>query len=79
MAYATADLNSIITNLEGSLAMGQAEVSFEGRRIAYRSVAEIRNAIAYFTNLLPLATDAPAVTTQKVRTVFAYGNKGFGV
>lgn len=77
MAYATADLDAIIQNLESALASGYAEVSFEGRRVQYRSQAEIRNAIAYFTALYPKATDAPVNTTPKVRTIFCYSSKGF--
>jgi len=79
MAYATADIDAIIKKLEGALATGTAEVAFEGRRLVYRSVADIRNAIAYFQALYDNATDAPATTTRKKRTFFLFGSKGIGI
>jgi hypothetical protein len=78
MAYATADLNAIIAKLEASLALGTAEVAFEGRKLVYRSVADIRNAISYFTALYDNATDAPPNAPPKTRTFFLFGGKGIG-
>jgi len=78
MAYATADLNTIIQKLEASLALGTAEVTFEGRKLVYRSVADIRSAISYFQALLPVATDAPATSTPKTRMFLWWGGKGIG-
>jgi hypothetical protein len=78
MAYATADLDAIIAKLEKSLALGTAEVQFEGRRLVYRSVADIRAAITYFKSLYDEATDAPRPTVPKVRMYLGYPNKGFG-
>lgn len=79
MAYSTSDLNTIVSTLEASLATGAAEVQFEGRRIKYNSVSDIRKAITYFQSLLPAATDAPANPTPKIRTIFLYGGKGIGI
>ena len=78
MPYLTATLALIIAQLEGSLALGTAEVSFEGKRLVYRSVADIRSAISYFTGLYPTATDAPVNPMPKTRTFFLYGGKGIG-
>lgn len=77
MAYATADIDAIIAKLEASLALGTAEVQFEGRKLVYRSVADIRSAITYFRSLYNNATDAPADAPQSVRTYFGYSNNGF--
>ncbi len=77
MAYTTSQLDSIITKLETALAVGTAEVMFEGRRLVYRSVSDIRNAIAYFQALYNNATDAPVNTTPKIRTFLFNGSKGF--
>jgi hypothetical protein len=76
--YTTAQLNAIIAQLEGSLALGTAEVMFEGKKLVYRSVADIRSAISYFTALLLTASDAPVNPTPKVRTYFVFGGKGIG-
>ena len=77
--YTTAQLDAIIAKLESCLASGTAEVEFQSRRLIYRSVADIRNAIAYFSGLYPTASDAPATATPKIRTYLFYGNKGFGI
>jgi len=76
--YSTADLDAIIKNLESSLAKGTAEVMFEGRKLVYRSVADIRNAIAYFTALYDNATDAPVNPKPKTRMFLWFGGKGIG-
>jgi hypothetical protein len=76
--YTTAQLNAIIAQLEGSLALGTAEVMFEGKKLVYRSVADIRSAISYFTALLPSASDAQVNPTPKVRTYYLFGGKGIG-
>ena len=78
MAYTTDQLNTIIATLESSLAKGYAEVVHEGHRMVYRTVTDIRTAIAYFKALLNNATDAPA-QTPAVRTYFLYGGKGIGI
>ena len=77
MAYTTAQLDAIITQLESSLAKGYAEVLYEGRRLVYRSVADIRTAIAYFRALYDDAPDAP-IQQPKTRTFFLFGGKGIG-
>ncbi|HYX45905.1 MAG TPA: hypothetical protein VE820_03660 [Sphingomicrobium sp.] len=78
MPYTTAQLDSIIAKLESSLGKGYAEVTHEGKHLVYRSVTDIRTAIAYFKALYDNATDAPA-PAPKVRTFLFYGNKGFGL
>lgn len=78
MAYATADIDAIIKKLEASLALGTAEVQFDGRKLVYRSVTDIRAAITYFKSLYDEATDAPQPAVPKVRTYFGFPNKGFG-
>lgn len=77
--YTTAQLDSIIVALNARLAAGTASVEHDGKRITYNTPGEIRSGIAYFQAMYPNASDAPAVTAQKVRTVFAFGGKGFGV
>jgi len=79
-SYTTAQLDTIIGKLEASLGTGYAEVTGpDGRHMTYRSVAEIRTAIAYFSALYDTATDAPVVSTPKTRTFFLFGGKGIGI
>ena len=77
MAYSTADLDVIVGKLEAGLALGAATVSFEGRSVSYRSVADIRSAISYFAALYDNATDA-STPKPKVRTLLFYGGNGIG-
>ena len=78
MAYTTAQLDANIAKLESCLALGTAEITHEGRRLVYRSVADIRSAITYFKALYDNATDAPLTPAPKTRTFYGYTNKGFG-
>jgi hypothetical protein len=78
MAYTTAQLDAIVTKLEASLGTGYAEISGpDGKHLVYRSVADIRTAIAYFRALYNDASDAPS-PAPKVRTFFLFGTKGIG-
>lgn len=77
MAYATYDLDGIIAKLETALQSGAAEVTFEGRRIVYRSPSEIYSAIAYFRSLYDNATDA-STPRAKTRMLFMHGGNGIG-
>lgn len=77
--YTTAQLDGIIATLEAGLALGYVEVSHDGRRLVYRSVTDIRTAIAYFKGLYSSASDAPTPETPRTRTYFVYGDKGFGI
>jgi hypothetical protein len=43
MALTQTDLD----NLKSALAKGQLEVEYEGRRVKYRSIAELKEAIGY--------------------------------
>lgn len=77
-AYTTSQLDTIIATLESGLGQGFATLrKADGSEIEYRSVADIRNAIAYFRSLYDNATDAPISTTPKVRTFLFFGGKGF--
>jgi hypothetical protein len=78
--YTTAQLNTIIATLEAGLGQGYATLrQANGSEIVYRSVADIRNAIAYFNALLPSASDAPVPTVPKIRSYIFFGGKGFGI
>jgi len=77
--YTTAQLDGIISALNARLAAGTASVEHDGKRITYNTPSEIREGIAYFQAMYPNASDAPAVTSPRVRTIFAFGGKGFGV
>ena len=79
MAYTTSQLDTIVQKLESCLSSGTAEVEFQSRRLIYRSTADIRNAIAYFKGLYSSASDAPATSTRKIRTLLFYGSKGIGI
>ncbi len=78
MAYTTSQLDAIIATLESALGSGTADVTFQGRRLVYRSVTDIRNAIAYFQALYNNVSAAPVTTVQKIRTFLFHGGKGFG-
>jgi hypothetical protein len=77
--YTTAQIDAKISALNDRIGAGTASVEHDDKRITYNTPAEIRAGIAYFTAMYPNASDAPVVTTPKVRTVFAFGGKGFGV
>lgn len=78
-SYTTAQLDQIIAKLESALGVGYAEITGpDGNHLVYRSVADIRTAIAYFSGLYKTATDAPANPTRKIRNFFMFGGKGIG-
>lgn len=77
--YTTAQIDAFVVALNARIGAGTASVEHDGNRITYNTPAEIRAGIAYFTAMYPGASDAPAVTAPKIRTVFAFGGKGFGV
>jgi hypothetical protein len=62
----------IIAQLEAGLAVGEAEVEYEGRRIKYRSIGEIQKAIAYFRNqaVNPAGAAGGVTPAQGLRTSF---------
>lgn len=77
--YSTAQLQAIIATLEAGLGQGFATLRrADGSEIEYRSVADIRNAIAYFNALFNNASDAPVNPAPSVRTFLFFGGKGFG-
>ena len=78
MAYTVSEIDIIVKNLEASLALGTAEVSFEGRRLVYRTTAAIRESITYFKALYVSATDTPAIAARKVRIYLLHGGSGIG-
>lgn len=78
-SYSTSQLDAIIAGLEDALATGYVEITLpDSRRMVYRSVADIRTAISYFTALYDNATDAPSTPVKKVRTFYCFGGKGIG-
>jgi hypothetical protein len=78
MAYTTSQIDAIIATLEAGLGQGYAEIMYENRRITYRSVADVRNAIAYFRGLYGSASDAVAPAQPRTRTFFLFGgDRGF--
>lgn len=68
MAYTTAQLDTIIASLEVSMAAGYAEVTFDGRRIVYKSTEQIMKALTYFKGLLNQLQTSPRSRIQRVRT-----------
>lgn len=78
-SYTTAQLDQIIAKLQAALAGGYLEVTGpDGDRVVYRSEADIRSAIAYFSSLYKTASDAPVNPVRKIRNFFMFGGKGIG-
>lgn len=78
MAYTTAQITANITILEAGIAQSFATLRrADGSTAEYRTVADIRNAIAYWRALYNDASDAPVTTAPKVRSYLFYGGKGF--
>ncbi|HEY4088809.1 MAG TPA: hypothetical protein VGM43_22920 [Bryobacteraceae bacterium] len=75
--YTTAQIDAKIAALNDRLAASTSSVGHDGNRVDYVSPADTRTEIARWTAMYPNATDAP-VTTPKIRTVLAFGGKGFG-
>jgi hypothetical protein len=72
MSYTTAQLDAIIATLEAAMGTGAASITFEGRRIDYKSNAEIAGAIAYFQ-----AKRDQGSGTRRPRQIRMYTDKGF--
>lgn len=70
MAYTEAQLRANITALETALTRGERSVSFADRNVVYRTVEEIREAIAYFQGLLDQLLGRP-------RQFLGVATKGF--
>lgn len=69
MTFSTTDLDRI----NAAIATGELEVELEGKRVRYRSVAELINA----RNLIIAdLTASGALTTAGVRTSYATFSKG---
>ena len=68
-----ATIAETIAQLEAALAVGEAEVEYEGRRIKYRSIFEIQKALAYFRNQAanPAGAIGGVTPAQGLRTSFA--------
>ncbi|MGE0155179.1 MAG: phage head-tail joining protein [Reyranellaceae bacterium] len=60
MALSQSDL----TRLETALAQGEMTVEYDGRRVTFRSVAELKDAIAYVKGELAAQTAGGNVTTS---------------
>lgn len=58
MALAQADLD----RLEAALASGELRVEYDGRRVEFRTVADLKAAIAYVREQLADASAAPLAT-----------------
>lgn len=58
MALTNADL----TRLESALAQGEMTVEYDGKRVTFRSVAELKEAIAYVKDALAAQTPAGSQT-----------------
>jgi hypothetical protein len=69
MAYTESQLEA----LEAALASGTLRVSFEGRSVEYRSVDEIKKAIAEVKAGLAVANPA----TPRTRMIRVFTEKGF--
>ncbi|MGE0154797.1 MAG: phage head-tail joining protein [Reyranellaceae bacterium] len=53
-----------IDRLEAALMRGELTVEYDGQRVTYRSVAELKAAIAYAKDALAAATPAGAQTVS---------------
>ena len=61
-----------IDNLQQALVSGELRVSFQGRTVEYRSIAEIQTALAAAQSEV-----AAAAGTARVRDLRMYTRKGF--
>lgn len=68
MAYSLTQLQA----LQDALASGELEVQFEGKVVKYRSINELKNAIAVVTGELTASGALPAAAA---RTTFASFSK----
>jgi predicted ATPase len=78
MSYTTAQIDSIIAQLQNALAAGAtaAEFQFEGRVYRAQTAKEISARITYFTSLYDNASDASPNPTPKTRTFYLHGGNG---
>lgn len=60
MAYTTADLDA----LDAAIAGGELSVQVDGRRVQYRSIAELLQARAHVASLLQAQTQAGTARTR---------------
>ncbi len=58
------DPSAMITALEAALGSGEQSIEVNGDKVVYRSVKDLRDALAYYRRQL-------AVTAGKARTTFA--------
>jgi len=66
-----AELRTLIAAAEQALIRGEASVSYEGRSITYRSVADLRTALGYARERLALLTSAEG-TAPSGRSVMGF-------
>lgn len=67
MALSDAQVDEAITALETALATGELTVEYAGRRVTYRSAAEIVSALDYFKRRktgVPASGPAPATADR---------------
>ena len=67
MAYTTTQLSA----LESALASGALRVSYEGRSVEYRSIDDLKKAIA------EVKSGINSGSTTRVRQIRMYSDKGF--
>jgi len=71
MSFSSSQIDSIIASLEAALGSGAAEVTFENRRIVYRTQEEIFKGLDYFKGLRNSAAGS-----TRVRQIRLSGSKG---
>ena len=77
--YTTAQIDAVVSQLEAAIGFPSAMVkTADGREIQYKTNVAIRDGLAYWKGLYPLASDAPASSKVKIRTVFVYSGNGYG-
>lgn len=71
MPYTESELETIVETLETALARGEQTVQFSDRSVTYRTVADLRSALAYFQSLLDQLNGGRSKQSR------GYASKGF--
>lgn len=72
MALSQADLDA----LDSAIASAELEVELDGRRVRYRSVADMLRARAHVAEVLTAAAQGPAGSRRRYRFAFATYREG---